>query len=240
MRYFIAGTDTDSGKTLVASSLLYLAKQQGSTLGVKPIASGCELTTEGLRNPDALALMEHSSVRLDYTQVNPFAFEPAIAPHIAAKQLGVNLDAQTVAEHLASLPLMDVDFALVEGAGGWRLPLNENLRQAGKINPQGFLSYVVSQLDMPVILVVGVKLGCLNHALLTQEAILNDGVRIAGWVANCVDPHMDVTSDNLSTLTTLMQAPCLGIIPYLAESNAENAAQYLDLSKLSPESASVV
>lgn len=193
MRYFIAGTDTDSGKTLVASSLLYLASKQGSTLGVKPIASGCEPTSEGLRNSDALALMAQSNVKLAYERVNPFAFKPAIAPHIAAKQVGVTLNADLVTAHLKTLPFDEVDFALVEGAGGWRLPLNHALRVQGKLNPQAFLSTVAIDLQLPVILVVGVKLGCLNHALLTQEAIQADGVKIAGWVANCVDPDMQVT-----------------------------------------------
>ncbi len=234
MRYFIAGTDTDSGKTLVASSLLYLASKQGRTLGVKPIASGCEPTSEGLRNSDALALMAQSNVKLAYERVNPFAFKPAIAPHIAAKQVGVTLNADLVTAHLKTLPFDEVDFALVEGAGGWRLPLNHALRVQGKLNPQAFLSTVAIDLQLPVILVVGVKLGCLNHALLTQEAIQADGVKIAGWVANCVDPDMQVTDENLSALTALMDAPCLGVIPHLTGCSSPNAAQYLDLTKLAP------
>nr|WP_275661476.1 dethiobiotin synthase [Shewanella sp. Isolate7] len=234
MVYFIAGTDTDSGKTLVASSLLHLASKQGTTLGVKPIASGCEQTPAGLRNSDALALMAESNLSLDYDSVNPFAFAPAIAPHIAAKQVGISLNADLVSAHLKTLPLDELDFALVEGAGGWRLPLNSALRVVGQLNEQAFLSTVVRVLQLPVILVVGVKLGCLNHALLTQEAIQADGVKIAGWVANCVDPEMEVTQDNLSALTELMDAPCLGVIPHLSECSSQTAAKYLDLDKLAP------
>ncbi|MCG9696426.1 dethiobiotin synthase [Shewanella sp. Isolate11] len=222
MTYFIAGTDTDCGKTFVASALLHRAKQNGTTLGVKPIASGCEVTEQGLRNSDALSLMAQSSLQLAYEQVNPFAFVPAIAPHIAAKKIGLSLTPQVIVEHLKSLPFAEVDFALVEGAGGWRLPLGEG----------AYLSDVVKQLNLPVILVVGVKLGALNHALLTQEALLADGIRIAGWVANIVDIAMSEPEENLASLEQMMSSPCLGIIPHLAEGDAVQAAEFLDLNLL--------
>ena len=222
MVYFVAGTDTDCGKTFIASALLHRAKQTGSTLGVKPIASGCEVTEQGLRNSDALSLIAQSTHKLAYRQVNPFAFEPAIAPHIAAEQMGLLLTPSAIVEHLNQLPFNQVDFALVEGAGGWRLPLVE-----GK-----FLSDVVKQLSLPVILVVGVKLGSLNHALLTQEAMLADGVHIAGWVANMVDPNMSVPQENLASLKTMMTSPCLGVVPYLPSMDAAKAASYLNLNAL--------
>lgn len=217
MVYFVAGTDTDCGKTFVASALLYLAKQSGSTLGVKPIASGCELTELGLRNSDALSLIAQSTLKLTYQQVNPYAFAPAVAPHIAAQMSDQSLSTTAIADHLKQLPFAAADFALVEGAGGWRLPLGEG----------AFLSAVVKQLSLPVILVVGVKLGCLNHALLTQEAMLADGVHIAGWVANMLDPEMSVPAENLASLKALMTSPCLGVIPYLSSKDLAEAATYL-------------
>ncbi|GIU39632.1 ATP-dependent dethiobiotin synthetase BioD [Shewanella colwelliana] len=223
MRYFVTGTDTDCGKTFVSSALLHAAQARGSTLGLKPIASGCEVTPEGLRNTDALSLIAQSSVKLDYSQVNPFSFEPAIAPHIAAKHLGTGLSVDAICQHLETLPLSSADLMLVEGAGGWRLPLG-----GGE-----FLSQAVKQLSMPVILVVGVKLGCLNHAVLTQEAILADGLTLAGWVANVTDPNMAYLQENLTTLTELMASPCLGVVPYLPSRNVATAAGYCDIDALS-------
>ncbi|WP_394203564.1 dethiobiotin synthase [Shewanella waksmanii] len=222
MVYFIAGTDTDCGKTLVASALLYRFSELGSTLGVKPIASGCEHTPSGLRNSDALSLIAHANIALDYQIINPIAFEPAIAPHIAAKQQGLALTCDVIHQALAKVPFEGVDFGLVEGAGGWRLPLGQG----------EYLSQVVVQQQYPVILVVGLKLGCLNHALLTQEALQADGVEIAGWVGNLVDPHMSCLEENIDSLHQMMSAPCLGIIPHVPGGNVYQAATYLDISAL--------
>lgn len=253
MIYFVTGTDTDSGKTLVSSALLTAVNQCApqqcarvsdanellltplsqtdaiaspislhSTLGVKPIASGCLQTSEGLRNSDALQLMAASSVMLPYETVNPFTFEPAIAPHIAAANAGVNLHPDSVIKALDMDAFSRVDFCLIEGAGGWRLPLGQGR----------YLSEVVQALNLPVILVVGMKLGCLNHALLTQEAILADGLTLAGWVANQVDPNMSVFEDNLASLQQMMTAPYLGCVPHLATPSADAAAPYLNISAL--------
>ncbi|WP_133407397.1 dethiobiotin synthase [Parashewanella tropica] len=227
MKYFITGTDTDSGKTLAASAILIAvnnhARNQNkiiSTLGIKPIASGCEQTEEGLRNSDALSLISAMNSEVDYQTVNPISFEPAIAPHIAAKQVGFELTADKVEAVFRQIP--QADFTLIEGAGGWRLPLND-----GK-----YLSQVVEKQKLAVILVVGMKLGCLNHAVLTQEAILADGLEIAGWVANHVDPDMLQQSENLAFLKNAIKAPLLGVIPYLADASVERAAEYLDVSGL--------
>lgn len=220
MIYFVTGTDTDCGKTLVSSALLCQAKHQGKkTLGLKPIASGCEETALGLRNSDALSLISQSSIELAYSQVNPISFQPAIAPHIAAAQTGTDISVQCVLNHLTpTLSLVDEhDFCLVEGAGGWRLPLGDG----------DYLSQVVQQLSLPVILVVGIKLGCLNHAILTQEAILADGVKIAGWVGNIVSPDTACIEDNIASLDQMMIAPCIGIIPHLNTASAETARRYL-------------
>ncbi|MDB9801248.1 dethiobiotin synthase [Flavobacteriaceae bacterium] len=225
MIYFVAGTDTDCGKTFIASALLCQAKKIGKlTLGLKPIASDCEATDLGLRNADALSLMAQSNIELDYAQVNPISFKPAIAPHIAAEQMGVNISPSRVCDSLApTLSLLNKeDFCLVEGAGGWRLPLGGG----------NFLSHVVQQLSLPVILVVGVKLGCLNHAVLTQEAMLADGIKIAGWVGNILDPNIACLEENVACLHQLMSSACLGVVPYLQDLSVECAALKLDIALL--------
>lgn len=216
--YFITGTDTDAGKTSIAAGLLCAAKQQQhSTVAMKPVASGCELTAQGLRNSDALALMAQSTLLLPYAAVNPYAFAPAIAPHIAAQEAGVELRVRDL-HHAAQVILQQqADFTLIEGAGGWRVP----------ISATEFLSDFAIALQLPVILVVGVKLGCINHALLTAQAILNDGLELAGWVANVIDPHCARLAENLATLRQLMPAPCLAEVPYLESMTAENVASYL-------------
>ncbi|MEI6860339.1 MAG: dethiobiotin synthase [Shewanella sp.] len=229
MKYFITGTDTDSGKTLVTAALLYKMSQSlnyGRTLGLKPVASGCDPTEMGLRNSDALALIEQSSIELKYDLVNPISFLPAIAPHIAALQTGVDLRPGAILAKLQQsfdcADLKDTDVCLIEGAGGWRLPLGGG----------HFLSELVQALDIPVILVVGVKLGCLNHAVLTHEAIIADGLTVAGWVANIVEPQTHCLGENLSSLHQLMVSPCLGVVPYLNEVSAKAAAEHLSLTAL--------
>lgn len=227
--FFVTGTDTDSGKTLATSALLMAFNRESArlgsqwlTLGVKPIASGCELTSAGLRNSDALQLMACSTLKLSYGKINPFSFLPAIAPHIAAKNAGISLSPEAIVAQLDLHAFAAADLCLIEGAGGWRLPLGDGR----------YLSELVKQLQLPVILIVGMKLGCLNHALLTQEAILADGLQIAGWVANSIDPHMSGFEQNLATLKDCMSAPFLGCIPHLREPTAANAAIHLDIKPL--------
>lgn len=216
--YFVTGTDTDAGKTSVAAGLLFAVKQQQfSTLAMKPIASGCAVTAQGLRNSDALALMAHSTVKLPYSQVNPYAFAPAIAPHIAAQEAGVELCVTDLDQAAQVVLLQQADFTLIEGAGGWRVP----------ISTTEFLSDLAIALKLPVILVVGVKLGCINHALLTAQAIQSDGLELAGWVANVVDPHCARLTENLATLKQQMLAPCLATVPYLPLASAEAVAVHM-------------
>ncbi len=216
--FFITGTDTDAGKTSVAAGLLCAAKQQGcSTLAMKPVASGCDMSTEGLRNSDALALIAQSTVPLPYTQINPYAFAPAIAPHIAAQEAGVELSVADLYRTAQVILQQQADFTLIEGAGGWRVP----------ISATEFLSDFAIALQLPVILVVGVKLGCINHALLTAQAIINDGLELAGWVANVVDPSCARLAENLATLQQLMPAPCLAEVPHLTSASAEHVAEYV-------------
>lgn len=222
-RFFIAGTDTDVGKTFVSVALLQAANSKGlSTAALKPVAAGCEPVDGVLRNKDALALQQVMSADLPYEQVNPVALAEPIAPHIAANLCHTELSvAGSVA---ACLPVLEggSDFVLVEGAGGWRVPLNE--RES--------LSDLAQTLSLPVVLVVGMRLGCINHALLTVEAIHSDGVPIGGWVANQVDDNMSVLKENIATLNQRIRAPYLGHIPFLHNQSAVDASEYLDIDKL--------
>lgn len=226
--YFVTGTDTDAGKTLATSALLCAAKeQQLSTLGLKPIASGSSITPEGLRNSDALALQAQSTPPVSYETVNPWAFAPAIAPHLAAQEAGAVLSVATVTDVLRqTLHHTQRDLTLIEGAGGWRVPLNAH---------EDF-SDIPNALQLPVILVVGLKLGCLNHARLTAEVIAADGLTLAGWVGSAVDPEFAADPPrfdaNLALLKATLAATCLGIIPHLASPEAAQAYPYLSLTPL--------
>lgn len=223
--FFVTGTDTEVGKTTIAAGLLHAARLAGlSTAAAKPVASGCEMSADGLRNSDALALFGECTLPLRYDEVNPFAFEPAIAPHLAAREAAVELSVAALAAPVRRVLALQAQFSLVEGAGGWRVPL------AGREN----LSDLAMQLGLPVILVVGVRLGCINHALLTAEAIERDGLRLAGWVANIVDPATSRLKENLGTLTERLSAPCLGRVPHLSEACPAEVACYLDIGPLIP------
>lgn len=221
--FFVTGTDTNVGKTVVSAGLLAAAHQRGlSTLALKPVAAGCEQTAAGLRNSDALLLQQAASIKLSYEQINPVAFAEPIAPHIAAQQEGRRLEADRIAAMCRGAMMQPADFMLIEGAGGWRVPLNN--RQT--------LADVAKLLRTPVILVVGMKLGCINHTLLTVEAIVKDGLKLAGWVANQTEPKMSYYSDNIATLKSMLSAPLLAEIPYIDECSAENMAKYIDLERL--------
>jgi len=222
-RFFVAGTDTDVGKTLVTQGLLEAAKKSGlSCFGLKPIAAGCEKTPRGLENEDARKLMSASSVKLSYQQVNPIALEAAIAPHVAAQMENRKLDGQRVIGFCRGAMMTKADLVLVEGAGGWRVPLNS----------RETLAMLPKDLDLPVILVVGIKLGCINHALLTVESIIRDGVKLAGWVANQVDPNMSQPSDSIEYLSAAIQAPLIGTVPYLAKVEPHIVAYHLQLREI--------
>lgn len=221
--FFIAGTDTDVGKTTIACGLLHAARLRGlSTAAVKPVASGCERSAAGLRNGDALALLGECSLALTYAEVNPFAFEPAIAPHLAAREVGTTLAVSALLPPVRRVLEQRADFTLVEGAGGWRVPLSG----------EESLSDLAVALGLPVILVVGVRLGCINHALLTAEAIARDGLPLAGWVANLIDPQTSRLADNLATLAERLPVPCLGQVPRLDQARPAAVAEHLDLGAL--------
>ena len=189
--FFVTGTDTEVGKTWVSCRLLERAHEAGlSCYGLKPVAAGCEETAEGLRNDDALQLMAASSVKLPYDTVNPVALKAPVAPHIAAQQEGKVITLARLAGYVrGALSAHPADLVLIEGAGGWRVPLND----------REMLSALAKELEVPVIQVVGMKLGCISHALLTAEAIEKDGLRYAGTMANCFG-EMAVQDENLLTL----------------------------------------
>lgn len=222
-KFFIAGTDTDVGKTVIAAGLLAAANAQGlQTVAIKPIAAGCEKTDDGLRNADALLLQQTMSRELPYTQINPVAFEEPIAPHIAADKVGKRLTSSQLAGYCRGVLMSTADLTIVEGAGGWRVPLNR----------VETLANLANELSLPVILVVGVRLGCINHALLTAEAIRHDGLQLSGWVANHIDPSMSYAEENVETLKSLINAPLLGSVPYLANPSPEEVASYLYFDRI--------
>lgn len=214
-KFFITATDTDAGKTYVTTGLLKAATRAGMrSLGLKPIAAGAEKISGQLRNDDALLIQAASSVQLPYEQVNPIVLEPAIAPHIAAAEAGRLVTVSRLEGFLKGALLAPNEFALVEGAGGWRVPLND----------REMLSDLAKSLGFPVILVVNMKLGCLNHAVLSAEAILRDGLPLAGWVANGGQHTMPRYEENLASLQAMMPAPLLSALTWqedAADSNAE-------------------
>lgn len=215
-RLFITGTDTEIGKTLVASALIrHLVAADYRVAGMKPVASGCENTDEGLRNDDALSLIAAANVELPYETVNPFAFEPAIAPHIAAQQAGRLIDINKISQLAQTI---EADYLVVEGVGGWCVPLGESL----------LLWELAKATADEVIIVVGMRLGCINHALLTAAQVERDGLPLKGWIANHVDPDMQAQSENLATLQTLMSCPLLGTMPW------QNSAQQISELKMQP------
>ena len=203
---FIAGTDTDVGKTLIAAGLLRAFANKGlTTCALKPVAAGCEQKDGVLSNDDALLLQEVATVKLPYAQVNPVALMVSCAPHIAASLEGRRLQVTRLEGFCRGVLMQSAKVCVIEGAGGWRVPLNE----------REMMSDLVKALNAPVVLVVGMRLGCLNHALLAAEAIARDGLPLVGWVANCIDAEMPYLNENIETLKRMMPAPCLGVVPHL-------------------------
>lgn len=220
--FFMTGTDTNVGKTLIAAGLLVVAKNKGfTTAALKPVAAGCEKTDAGLRNDDALLLQSVITQKLYYEQINPIALEAAIAPHIAAQQEKRNLSADRLTGFCRGV-IGSADVTVVEGAGGWRVP----------INPRETMADLARNLQLPVIVVVGMRLGCLNHAFLTIEAIVRDGLPVVGWVANCIDAEMPVLQENIESLKMRLPIPCLGIIPFLVDVSPDTVATYFDAAEL--------
>jgi len=218
--YFITGTDTGVGKTIAAVGLMGALQKRGlQVIGMKPIACGGEQTEQGPRNEDALALQKAGSIPLSYRQVNPVFFEPPIAPHIAAQEADQPIDIPALVAAFQDLAT-GVDRVVVEGAGGWLVPLNESEDMAS----------LAQGLELPVILVVGMRLGCLNHTLLTVQSIQSRGLTLAGWVANLIDPDFQQLEANIATLEDRVNAPLLARIPWLesASQPPENMAIHFE------------
>jgi len=221
---FITGTDTGVGKTVVAVSLVRALVRHGLRVSaMKPIASGAEQTPAGPRNADALALAGAANVAVPYASLNPYCFEPAISPHIAAEEAGIAVDASVIKERFDALA-SGADIVVVEGAGGWYAPINRTQTMAD----------LAVMLETPVVLVVGLRLGCLNHAMLTRQAIERRGASFAGWVANSIDPTMERREANLMTLERLLGCEPLAVLPFqpdewVAVRAAEHAARHLSL-----------
>jgi dethiobiotin synthetase len=220
--YFVTGTDTGVGKTVVTLGLMQCLQSQGHTVAaMKPLASGCDRLAAGIRNDDALLLQQQASVVLAYDQVNPYAFEPAIAPHIAAEEAGIIIDAYKIHNEYNRIK-ETVDFILVEGAGGWLVPLNQ----------EQTLADLAQLLGLDVIMVVAIRLGCLNHALLTADAIRAADCTLAGWVANLLPPLSVSAEENISALESRISAPLLGVLPELETLDPRAVAERLSLPPL--------
>ncbi|MDO8414403.1 MAG: dethiobiotin synthase [Gallionellaceae bacterium] len=217
MNYFITGTDTGVGKTLIACALLHGYATQGQrVIGMKPVAAGWD---EDDLNPDVKQLCAASNIAAPVGQINPYSFSLPLAPHIAAHHAGIHIDLAHVIAAYHELAVQ-ADVVIVEGVGGFKVPLNEHEDSAD----------LAVQLGLPVILVVGVRLGCLNHALLTLAAIQASGLRCAGWVANVLESAMPVVAENIAALKQRINAPLLGIVPYQVVPDIQRTAlQFISL-----------
>ncbi len=214
---FIAGTDTGIGKTTVSATLLAALNADGTrAAGMKPVASGCAATPAGLRNDDALKLLAASAGRPDYATINPYALRDPIAPHLAAADAGIEIRLEPILAGFAALSA-SADCVVVEGVGGWCVPFSSTLMQ----------SDLVRALKLPVLLVVGMRLGCINHALLSARAIAADGCQLIGWIGNRIDPKMARIEDNLATLRERLPAPCLGVLPHVSAPDVDALTAHL-------------
>lgn len=201
---FITGTDTEIGKTVVSVLVMRALIQQGfKVVGMKPVGSGSQRTTAGLRNDDAEQLIEASNVFAPYEEVNPYAFEPAIAPHLAAKEAGEDIQLGAIIRRYRSLSAR-ADWVVVEGVGGWQVPLGTDFGVAE----------LATALAIPIILVVGIRLGCINHARLSVASIQESGGHLRAWVANLCNAHSERAQENIDTLDALIQQPRLATIPF--------------------------
>ena len=200
---FVTGTDTEVGKTFAAAALIRaLARAKIRVAGMKPVAAGAVATGAGSRNEDALALAAAANVAAPYHVINPYCLEAAVSPHLAAADEGVTIDTQLIKESFETLLTQAADFVVVEGAGGWLAPIGETQTMAD----------VAVALDLPVVLVVGLRLGCLNHSLLTLRAIQASGLRFAGWIANRIDPDFQRAEENIATLERMLRAAPMEVL----------------------------
>lgn len=219
---FIAATDTGVGKTWATIALMQALRLQGlKVAGMKPVATGCEETDSGLRSADAILIQAHATQYHDYALINPCAFKPAASPNIAAALAGTNIDLSCIAAAHGKIAV-DVDCVLVEGIGGWRVPLGQ----------EHMLVDLVRLLELPVVLVVGLRLGCINHALLTAACMQADKINLCGWLANRLEPDYFEPEKTLGFLERHIPAPRLGILPHLAFLDPPTLAAHVNLAGL--------
>ncbi len=223
--FFVAGTDTEVGKTVCSRAIIQAAVAAGVKIaGFKPVASGSQQTPVGTRNSDALYLQDAANVEMTYEEVNPFPLVEASSPHLSAFKEGITIDFDTI-DVAFDNAVSKSEMVLVEGAGGWRVPITSEL----------YLSDWVQRRKLPVILVVGVKLGCMSHAVLTAEAIERDGLEVVGWVANRINPGLDNYAEVIKLLTNKLPGKKLGEIPYMPGITKRDLSQYIDFSLLNDQ-----
>ncbi|AEJ02528.1 Dethiobiotin synthetase [Nitrosomonas sp. Is79A3] len=216
--FFVTGTDTGIGKTTVSCALLHAFAAQGKkVIGMKPVAAG----SENGQWMDVEHLLVASNVSVSRQQINPYAFDPPISPHVAAQQSGTEIDLLVI-HHAYQQLSAKADLVIVEGAGGFLVPINQHQTGAD----------LARALNLPVILVVGMRLGCLNHALLTAQAIQAAGLTLAGWVANCIDPQMEVIAENIATLEQRLDCPLLGVLPFSKKEDVGEISNLINFNKL--------
>ena len=217
--WFVTGTDTGIGKTFASVALLHALRARGlRAVGMKPVAAGCERTAQGWRNDDALALCAASDPAPDYADVNPVALPAATAPQLAAREAGIEVVLPPLLAAFLRLSAQ-ADAVVAEGAGGWLAPMGDGLEQSAMARAVGG----------QVLLVVGLRLGCLSHARLTAAAVRADGCRVAGWIGNRIDPAFDRVDDYLALLREALPGPCLGVLEHGADAGATAAALAVDL-----------
>ncbi len=218
--FFITGTDTNIGKTAITCSLIAKCIEEGFRAGgMKPVAAGCHIENGYMISDDVKKIIEVSNVDLNIKEINPYSFELPIAPHISFKSN--EIDIHLIKKYLRSFE-NKMDYLFIEGVGGYAVPLTQTFTTAD----------LVENLDIPVILVVGMKLGCINHALLTVESILNKKQKLCGWVANRIDGDMQAYEENFSFLKEKIKAPCLGEVPYFKDFDSYKASKFIDINKL--------
>ncbi len=219
---FVTGTDTEIGKTHATLALMGALQKKGLRVGgMKPVASGCESTVDGLRNEDAMQIMQQASYLCDYDLINPYAFTESIAPHIAAKKAEIEIKLDHI-EAAFNILQSRFDCVIVEGVGGWCVPLGDH----------SSLADVPQKLELPVILVVGLRLGCISHTLLSVDKICADGLELIGWVANHIDPEYDEAEETINTIKARISAPLLARFPHMQNQNKSRLASFVDIDAL--------
>ena len=216
---YVTGTDTGIGKTVASVALLHRLRSAGlRAIGMKPVASGCERTPDGWRNDDALRLQAASDPQPAYDDINPYALALPTAPQLAARAMSMHVDLLRLGDAYLRLAVQ-ADAVVIEGVGGWAAPLDDGLDQVD----------LVRMLDVPVVMVVGLRLGCLSHARLTARAIQNDGVPLLGWIGSRVDPMFSECDDYIELLSDALSAPCLGVLPYTPNTDPAHMSKYLTM-----------